>query len=194
MERTGFHRICAHHKSGWSSWRWLFIHRPHNYIKLIVRNKLYVQNSLKVSTNIEGKVKWSFYSPGVAQRVGIGIALLFHDRGTWRGWVVSSTPRLNFTHGKDPVPVIQKAGWAPVPAWTGVKPRPHRDSIPDSPSRNQSLYRLSYRAHVQLIWKLKLFRGVFRKVAKMYNMLLGTLLCFGQCGIFEYGTAGTWTS
>ena len=38
------------------------------------------------------KKKWSRYRPGVAWRVGRGIALLFHDRGTRRGWVVSSTP------------------------------------------------------------------------------------------------------
>jgi len=31
------------------------------------------------------KVKFSHYWPGVAQRVGRGIALLFHDRGTRRG-------------------------------------------------------------------------------------------------------------
>jgi len=30
-------------------------------------------------------VKFSRYRPGVAQRVGRGIALLFHDRGTRRG-------------------------------------------------------------------------------------------------------------
>jgi len=30
------------------------------------------------------KVKRSHYRPGVAQRVGRGIALLFHDRGTRR--------------------------------------------------------------------------------------------------------------
>jgi hypothetical protein len=42
------------------------------------------------------KVKWSRYRPGVAQRVGRVIALLFHDRGTGRGWVVSSTPRPHF--------------------------------------------------------------------------------------------------
>jgi len=30
----------------------------------------------------------------------------------------------------------------------GGKSRPHRDSIPDRPARSQSLYRLSYRAHV----------------------------------------------
>jgi len=60
------------------------------------------------------KVKWSRYRPGVAQRVGRGIALLFHDRGTRRGWVVSSRPRLHFTPGKDPVPIGQVAGWALV--------------------------------------------------------------------------------
>ena len=31
------------------------------------------------------KVKYSRYRPGVAQKVGRGIALLFHDRGTRRG-------------------------------------------------------------------------------------------------------------
>ena len=93
------------------------------------------------------KVKWSRYRPGVAQRVGRVIALLFHDRGTRRGWVVSSTPRPHFTPGKDPVPIVQEAGWAPGPVWTGGKSRPHRDSIPDRPARSQSLYRLSYPAH-----------------------------------------------
>jgi len=37
------------------------------------------------------KVKWCRYRLGVAQKVGRGIALLFHDRGTRRGWVVSCT-------------------------------------------------------------------------------------------------------
>ena len=79
------------------------------------------------------KVKWSRYRPGVAQRVGRGIALLFHDRSTRRGWVVSSTPRSHFTSRKDPVPILQEAGWAPGPVWTGWKSRPHRYSIPDRP-------------------------------------------------------------
>jgi len=93
------------------------------------------------------KVKWSRYRSGVAQRVGRCVDLLFHDRGTRRGWVVSSTPRRHFTLGKDPVPILQDAGWAPSRVWTGGKSRPHRDSIPDRPARNQSLYRLSYPAH-----------------------------------------------
>ena len=92
-------------------------------------------------------VKRSCYRPGVAQRVGRGVALLFHDRGTRRGWVVSSTPRPHFTPGKDPVPILQETGWAPGPVWTGGKSRPHRDSFPDRPACSQSLYRLSYSAH-----------------------------------------------
>ena len=94
------------------------------------------------------KVKCSHYRPSVTQRVGRGIALLFHDCGTRRGWVVSSTPRPHFTPGKDPVPVLQEARWAPGPVWMGRKSRPHRDSIPDLPAVSQSLYRLSYPAHI----------------------------------------------
>jgi len=63
-----------------------------------------------------------------------------------RGLVVSGTLRPHFTTGKDPVPILQEAGWAPGPVWTGGISRPHRDSVPDSPARSQSLYRLSYPA------------------------------------------------
>ena len=50
--------------------------------------------------------------------------------------MVSSTPWPHFTPGKDPVPILQEAGWAPGPVWTGAKSRPHRDSIPDRPARS----------------------------------------------------------
>jgi len=50
--------------------------------------------------------------------------------------VVSSTPRPQFTPGKDSVPIVEEAGWAPGPVWTGGKSRPHRDSIPDRPARS----------------------------------------------------------
>ena len=63
--------------------------------------------------------------------------------------VVSSTPRPHFTSGKDPVPILQEAGWAPTPVWMGGKSRPNRHSIPDCLSRSQSLYRQSYPAHPQ---------------------------------------------
>ena len=63
----------------------------------------------------------------------------------------SSTPRPHFTLGRDPVPILQEAGWAPGLVWTDGKSRPHRDSIPDHPARNQSLYRLSYSVHNILV-------------------------------------------
>jgi hypothetical protein len=65
-----------------------------------------------------------------------GIALLFHDHGTRRRWGVSVTPRPLFTTGKDLVPIVQKAGWAPGPVWTGAEnlAPPHRDSILGPPS------------------------------------------------------------
>jgi len=96
---------------------------------------------------VKVKVTFSRYRLDVAQKVGRGIALLFHDRGTRRWWVVSSTPRPQFTPGKDSVPIVQETGWTPGPVWTGGKSLPNRDSIPDRPTRSQSLYRLSYRAH-----------------------------------------------
>ena len=107
--------------------------------------------SLQPSCGIEPqlgvkKLNWSRYRPGVAQRVGRGIALLFHDRGIRRRGV-STTPRTLFTPWNDPVPIVQEAGWAPGPVWTGGKSCPHRDLIPDRPVRSQSLYRLSYPAH-----------------------------------------------
>ena len=86
--------------------------------------------------NPYNKVNCSRYGPGVAQRVGRGIALLFHDRGTRREWVVSSTPRPHCTPGINPVPILQEAGWAPGPVLRGGKYRPHRDSIPDRPARS----------------------------------------------------------
>ena len=60
----------------------------------------------------------------MAHRVGRGITLLFHDCGTR---VVSSTPRPHFTPGKDSVPIVQEAGWAPELVSRGGKSRPHRD-------------------------------------------------------------------
>jgi hypothetical protein len=34
---------------------------------------------------------------------------------------VSVTPRPLSTPGKDPVPIVQEAGWAPGPVWTGAE-------------------------------------------------------------------------
>jgi hypothetical protein len=63
-----------------------------------------------------------------------GMALLFHDHGTRRGWV-------------------QEAGWAPGPVWTGAENlAPTRIRSPDRLARGQSLYRLRYPAHFTSVW------------------------------------------
>jgi len=98
-----------------------------------------------VPSYIYKNVKWSRYRPDVAQRVGRGIALLFHDRGTRRWWAVSSTPRPHFTPGKVPVPIVQEAGWAPEPVCRDAENlAPNGIRSPDSAARSQSLYLLSY--------------------------------------------------
>jgi hypothetical protein len=62
--------------------------------------------------------------------------------------VVSSTPRPQFTPGKDPVPIVQEAGWAPGRSGQARKISPPSGiRSPDRPARSQSLYRLSYPAH-----------------------------------------------
>ena len=98
--------------------------------------------------HIKVKVSVPVTGLGVAQRVGRVIALLFHDRSTRRGWVVSSTPRPDFTPGKDPVPILKEARWALGPVWTGAEnlAPPGFDPRTDQPVA-QSLYRLSYPAH-----------------------------------------------
>ena len=61
----------------------------------------------------------------------------------WGGW---SAPRLGrFTPGKDPIPIVQKAGWATGPVWTGAENLASTGiRSPDRPARSESLYRLSY--------------------------------------------------
>jgi hypothetical protein len=62
--------------------------------------------------------------------------------------VVSVTPWPLYTPGKDPVLIVQEAGWAPGPIWTNAENlAPTGIRSPDRPARSQSLHRLSYPAH-----------------------------------------------
>jgi len=61
------------------------------------------------------------------------------EGGEWS----AACPGRTLPPGKDPVPILQEAGWAPGPVWTGRKSRPHWDSIQDRPARSHSLYRLN---------------------------------------------------
>jgi len=86
-----------------------------------------------------------------AHRGSRGIALLFHNHGTRRGWGVSVMTRPFFTPRKDPVPIVQEAGWDPGPVWTSAENlAPIGIRSPDRPARGQSLYRLRYPVHSQV--------------------------------------------
>jgi hypothetical protein len=87
-----------------------------------------------------------------------GIAPLILDLGARRGWVVSITARLLYP-GKDPVPIVQEAGWAPGLVWTCAKNLTTTGirSL-DRPACSQSLYRRCYPARiVSVILNIKTF-------------------------------------
>jgi len=67
----------------------------------------------KITQNINNmviKVKWSRYRPDVAQRVGRGIALLFHDCGTRRGEWSAARPGRTLPPGKTLYPFYRRLG------------------------------------------------------------------------------------
>ena len=51
----------------------------------------------------------------------------------------------SFSPRKDPVPIVQEAGWAPGPVWTGAENvTPTWIRSLDRPVRSESLFRISY--------------------------------------------------
>ena len=58
------------------------------------------------------------------------------EGGEWS----ASRPGRFFTPGKEPVPIVKEAGWAPGPVWTGAENlAPTGIRSPDRPARSQSL-------------------------------------------------------
>jgi hypothetical protein len=58
------------------------------------------------------------------------------------GWVVNAR---QFTPRKDPVPIVQEAGWVPGPVWTDAEILALTEiRFPDRSDLSESLYRLSY--------------------------------------------------
>jgi hypothetical protein len=56
------------------------------------------------------------------------------------GGVLTPCPDL-FTPGDDPLRIVQKAGWAPEPVWTGAENiAPTGIRYPDRPACSKSLY------------------------------------------------------
>ena len=81
---------------------------------------------------------------------------------------------------KYPVPIVQEAGWAPGPVWTDGKPRTTGIRSPDRPTRSQSLYQPSYRAHT---WRVvfiiqPLFHLPFSPYVLLFYTFILTLLIF----------------
>jgi len=103
-----------------------------------------------------------------AHRGSRGIALLFHNHGSRRGWRVSVMLQLLFTPRKDPVPIVQEAGWAPGPVWTGAENlAPNGIRPPDRPAHSQSLYQLRYPANVNHMRHQGFLREILEKKKKL---------------------------
>jgi len=62
----------------------------------------------------------------------------FFNLGTRWEWVVNATPRPLYPRERDLVPIVQEAGWAPGPVWTGAENRsPNGIRSPDPPARSE---------------------------------------------------------
>jgi hypothetical protein len=72
----------------------------------------------------------------------------FFNLGYREGWMVNATPRLLYVQGRDPVHIVQEAGWTPGPSvWTGAENlAPTGIRYSDHPACSESLYQLIYLA------------------------------------------------
>jgi hypothetical protein len=60
-------------------------------------------------------------------------------------WVVNATPRQLYPRERDPVPIVQKARWAPGSVWTAAENLALTGTrSPNQAARSETLYRLSY--------------------------------------------------
>jgi hypothetical protein len=102
-------------------------------------------------------------------------------------------PRPLSTPGKDPVPIVQEAGWAPGPVWRSAENlAPTGIRSPDRPARSESLYRLSYRAHKRIVMKakecrmyLQIFSGFAARIvwcwSENQSLYFWKLYVYGSC-------------
>ena len=82
----------------------------------------------------------SYYTPRGPLKLYSSLNLGTLDGGAW------PTPRPGRLYpGKDPVPIVQEAGWTSEPVWIGAENfAPTGIRSPDFPARSQSLYRLHH--------------------------------------------------
>jgi len=128
----------------------MFIYCIYIYINVDIIIRKYFTCKVKVQCTLVHALR--LCTSCMAHRGSRGIALLFLDHSTRRWWVVSVTPWPLFTPKKDSVPIVQEAGWAPRPVCTGAENLlPTGIWSPDHPACSQSLYWLSYLAHISLV-------------------------------------------
>jgi hypothetical protein len=69
----------------------------------------------------------------------------FFNLGPRWGWMINVTSRPLYPQERDPVSIVQEAGWTPEPVWTGAENLTTTGiRSPDRPALSELLYRLSY--------------------------------------------------
>ena len=101
-------------------------------------------------------------------------------------WVFNATPRPLYPRGRDPVPIVQEAGWASGTVWTVAENiAPTRIRSSDHPARSESLYRLRYNRKWSRPNLLHYFYGIcldrLRNSTQQLRGLLVLWLKFEQC-------------
>jgi hypothetical protein len=81
---------------------------------------------------------------------------------------VSVTPWPLSTTGKDPVPIVKEAGWAPGPVWTGAEnlPPPGFDPRTVQPVASHDTDWATGPAYVQITWNILPIACVFVGIAE----------------------------
>jgi hypothetical protein len=88
------------------------------------------------------KVKVPLTEPKAQRRVDVPLYSFLTS--ALEGSGLSESRPGHFTPRKDPVPIVQEAGWAPGPVWTYAKNLASTGiRSPDRPALSNSLYRLS---------------------------------------------------
>ena len=125
-----------------------------------------------------------------AHRGSRGMALLFLDHGTRRGWGVIVTPRPLFTPWKDPVPIVQEAGWAPESVWTGAEnldpppgfdPRtfqPVASRYADWPTRLATKIELSEFTDKKALWIVTKRKITYWKLHLNFALMFKRQICY----------------
>jgi hypothetical protein len=89
------------------------------------------------------RFKWTRPFRGETKSGFCACTITFQTQSTQRYAPAAISPQQ-----RDPVPIAQEAGWAPVPVWTGAENlSPTGIRSPDLPARSQSLFRQRYPGH-----------------------------------------------